>query len=564
MGHSVFILKKRVVRKQFVFPKFSVYFSRMAFLRAEKKKSGTYLRIIESYKSEGKPRHRTIHSLGKVEDYPPDQLENIAKKLLELAGMKMDDIIASSFHETNRFNYGYTMVIKKMWKMFNMDIFARMANGRIRVRFDWGEVLQLMVAERLNEPCSKLQSFSNQSEYIGFDRKIGLQHFYRTLDILNKEQDRLKMHLFKQQRSLFAQRLDVVFYDVTTLYFDSQLEQEGSIRKKGYSKDGKAHKTQIVLGLLVDKMRNPISYDIYEGNTYEGHTMIKALEKLKKQYSIDRCIVVADSAMIDKDNRDYITDNEMDYILGDRIKSLPKKIREQLLDKTRHDKVFEDTKKEIYSYTDLDYKGRRIVCTYSEKRAKKDAHERSKLIDKAQNWIENPSKYKQVKKRGAGRFINIDQDGSPRELDQEKIKMDAKYDGFKAIATTTKLGVSEIIAKYSDLFEVEHAFRALKSQLEIRPVFHWTNARIQGHIAMCFLSYTFLNYLRNTTQLQYSEIIKAMDKMQMSEIKEDNKNELLYMRSNVDHDQSKIFKKLNIVVPRDVTSHNAVYQYFRL
>ena len=104
--------------------------------------------------------------------------------------------------------------------------------------------------------------------------------------------------------------------------------------------------------------------------------------------------------------------------------------------------------------------------------------------------------------------------------------MDAKYDGFKAIATTTKLGVSEIIAKYSDLFEVEHAFRALKSQLEIRPVFHWTNARIQGHIAMCFLSYTFLNYLRNTTQLQYSEIIKAMDKMQMSEIKEDNKNEL--------------------------------------
>ena len=111
------------------------------------------------------------------------------------------------------------------------------------------------------------------------------------------------------------------------------------------------------------------------------------------------------------------------------------------------------------------------------------------------------------------------------------------------MATTTKLGVVEIIEKYSDLFEVEHAFRTLKSQLEIRPVFHWTNARIQGHIAMCFLSYTFLNYLRNSTQLQYRQIIRAIDKMQMSEIKEDNKSELLYMRSNVDHDQSKIFKK---------------------
>jgi transposase len=536
----------------------------MAFLRAEKKKSGTYLRIVESYKFQGKPRHRTIHSLGKVEDYPAEQLEKIAKKLLELSGMEMDQIIASSFHETNRFNYGYALVIKKMWEVFNMGIFVRMANSRTRARFGWEGVLQLMVAERLNEPCSKLRTFSNQNEYIGFGTEAGLQHFYRTLDILNKEQDILKKHLFKQQRSLFAQRLDVVFYDVTTLYFDSQLEQQDSIRKKGYSKDGKAHKTQVVLGLLVDKLRNPVSYDIYEGNTYEGHTMIEALKKLKKQYSIDRCIVVADSAMIDKDNRDYITGNEMDYILGDRIKSLPKKIKDHLLDKTKHVKVFEEVKKEQYSYAQLDYKGRRIICTYSEKRAKKDAHQREKLIDKAQNWIENPGKYKQVKKRGAGRFINIDQDGTPRELDHQRISLDARYDGFKAIATTTKLGVAEILEKYSDLFEVEHAFRTLKSQLEIRPVFHWTNERIKGHIAMCFLAYTFLNYLRNATQLQYSQILKALDKMQMSEIKEDSKSELLYMRSNVDEDQSRIFKKLNIKIPKDVTPINTINQYFKL
>lgn len=534
----------------------------MAFLRVEKKKSGTYLRIVESYKSEGRSRHRTVHSLGKAEDYRPEQLESIAKKFLELAGMKMDDIIASSFHETNRFNYGYAMIIKKMWAIFQMGVFVKMANVRTRTRFNWEETLQFMMAERLNEPCSKLQSFTNQSEYIGFSAKADLQHFYRTLDILNKEQDALKEHLFRQQSSLFAQSLDAVFYDVTTLYFDSQIEQEGSIRKKGYSKDGKAHKTQVVLGLLVDKMRNPISYDVYEGNTYEGHTMIAALKKLKKQYSIDRCIVVADSAMIDKDNRDYITGNELDYILGDRIKSLPIKVKEQLLDKTKHDKVLESVGKEKYSYTELDYKGRRIICTYSEKRAKKDAHQRAKLIEKAQDWIENPGKYKQVKKRGAGRFINIDKDGLPRELDQQKIQMDSKYDGFKAIATTTRLGVAEILEKYRDLFEVEHAFRTLKSQLEIRPVFHWTNERIQGHIAMCFLSYTFLNYLRNTTTLQYGKIIRALDKMQMSEIKEDNKSELLYMRSNVDQDQSRILKQLKIAVPKDVIPINAVNQYF--
>ena len=536
----------------------------MAFLRVEKKKTGTYLRIVQSYKSDGKPKHRTVHSLGKVEDYPPNQLENIAKKLLELAGTKIEDIIASSFRETNRFNYGYTKVIKKLWNIFTMSAFIKKANVRTRVRFNWEEALQLMIVERLNEPCSKLRSHSNQCEYIGFGNQSDLQHLYRTLDILNKEQESLKEHLFRQQRTLFTQSLDVVFYDVTTLYFDSQVEKENNIRKKGYSKDGKAHKTQVVLGLLVDKMRNPISYDIYEGNTYEGHTMTDALKKLKKQYLIDRCIVVADSAMIDKDNRDYITGHELDYILGDRIKSLPKKIKEQLMDRTRHKKVFKNIGKETYSYCELQYKGRRIICTYSEKRAKKDVHQREKLIGKALSWIENPGNYKQVKKRGAGRYINVDEDGCAQKINEEKIKEDSQYDGFKAIATTTKLSVAKILEKYRDLFEVEHAFRTLKSQLEIRPVFHWTNSRIHGHIAMCFLAYTFLNYLRNITQLQYKQIIKALDQMQMSEIKEDNNSELLFMRSKVEDDQSTIFKKLKITIPKDGTPAKTINQYFIL
>ncbi len=331
------------------------------------------MRIVESFRKDGKPMNRTLYSMGKVEDYSAEQLEKIAKKLLEAAGLKLEDVLGKSIHETKRLNYGYALVIKKLWKLFDMDKLTRIISSKSKTKFDWVNALQLMIAERINEPCSKRQNYFHASEYLGFDGKIELQYLYRTLDILSQNQELIKQHLFTRQQNLFTQSLDVVFYDVTTLYFDSQKEKEGNLRQKGYSKDGKSHKTQVVLGLLVDKLRNPITYDIYKGNTYEGHTMINALNKLKKQYKIDNCIVVADSAMIDKANRELLNQHGIQFIIGDRIKSLPAKITEELINKDNHKQVLPEISKENFSYTEIHYQDRRIICTYSEKRAKKDA-----------------------------------------------------------------------------------------------------------------------------------------------------------------------------------------------
>lgn len=534
----------------------------MAFLRVENKKSGTYLRIVESFKEKGKSKHRTLHSLGKVQDYPKNQLESIAKKLLAIAGIPLESIIENSFHEINRVNYGYSLVIRSLWKLFDLDFLSRRIHNAIKTEFDWVKVLQLLIAERLNDPCSKLQSFYHQDEYIGFGQQIELQHLYRTLDILYRHQDIIKEHLFNQQRTIFSQTLDVVFYDVTTLYFDSNVEKPGKKRQKGYSKDGKAHKTQVVLGLLVDKLRNPVTYQIYQGNTYEGKTMIDALNVIKNSFSIDQVIVVADSAMIDKDNREYMVDNGFDYILGDRLKSLPEKIIEQLIDKKNHIAVNESISIEKLSYTKLQYQDRKIYCTYSQNRAKKDAFEREKLLEKANKWLENPTQYKQKKKRGAGRYIVSDSDGLPIKLNTEKIEQDSKFDGFKAISTTTDLSIEHVLEKYSDLFEVEHAFRTLKSQLEIRPMFHWTDERIDGHIAMCFMAYTFLNFLRNKTKLQQLEISRTLDKMQMSVIKEKISDTPVYMRSKLTQEQEIIFKSLKIIPPKDMSSQKTINQLF--
>jgi transposase len=533
----------------------------MAFLRIENKKSGTYLRIVDGYRENGKVKHRTLYSLGKVEDYPPEQLQRIATKLLELAGMRLEQVVADDLKEIRRVNYGYALVIKSLFKYLKMDSWVRKTNSKRRIRFDWLSTLELMIAERLNDPCSKLSTYQHQHEYIGIGNESKeLHHFYRTLDVLSQEQASLKKHLFAAQQSLFSTKLDVVFYDVTTLYFDSQRVDEKSIRQKGYSKDGKAHKIQIVLGLMVDKNRNPITYHIYKGNTYEGKTMIEALKDMKKHFDIDKVIAVADSAMIDADNRIYMEQSEtIDYIIGDRIKNLPKLVSEKLIDKSLHQSLGES--KEVFSYTTLEYQGRKIICTYSQKRAQKDRAEREKLVQKAEKLLSNPSQLKQAKKKGAGRFIKQENE-TDYVIDKKKIQEDEKWDGYKALSTTSKLSVKEVLDKYSDLFEVEHAFRTLKSALEIRPVFHWTNERIEGHIAMCFIAYTILNYLRINIGLQYSEITKTLDSMQLSEIQEGSNNEIFYLRSKITPEQELIAKKLKLVVPKDTTPQRSINQYF--
>ena len=534
----------------------------MAFLRVEKKKSGSYMRIMESFRENGVPKNKTLYSLGRVEDYSPIQLERIAEKLLSLAGSNIEDVVQGDFQEISRVNYGYSLIISELWSRLNLDHWVKQVNIKSRVRFDWLSVLKLMIAERLNEPCSKYASFNHQDEYLGFGSDLfDLQHFYRTLDLVCEHQESLKKALFNIQRNLFSVTLDVVFYDVTTLYFDSQVEQEEALRQKGYSKDGKAHKTQVVLGLLVDKMRNPITYHIYQGNTYEGKTMLDALVDLKEKFNIDQVVVVADSAMIDSDNRSYIEASEkMTYILGDRIKNLPKKITDQLILKENH-KPLTGTSEKL-TYTQLQYKDRRIICTYSERRAKKDKHEREKLVAKAKKLLENPTQLKQSKKRGAGRFIKQENEEN-YGLDLDKINADEKWDGFKALATTTGLEPHEVVAKYADLFEVEHAFRSLKSQLKVRPIFHWTDKRIQGHIAMCFIAYVFLNNMRLATSISEREIIRTIDKMQLSKIMDKKAKTHFYLRSKICDNQKILIDKLKIVVPKDTSSQESINQLIK-
>ncbi|MEQ9300996.1 MAG: IS1634 family transposase [Cyclobacteriaceae bacterium] len=541
------------------------YVCHMAFLRAEKKKSGTYLRIVASKKQAGKVSQQTLYSLGKVEDYTAAQLEAIAAKLLKHAGKSIDELLANSLKELARYNYGYPLLCRHLWRKFSLDRFFKKKLAGRKIKFDISDTLLLLLCERMSDPVSKLSTYRRQQDYIGIG-EVGLQHCYRSLDFLADISVDLQDHLYHQQRDLFNITLDVVFYDVTTLYFDAQYPQgEDTLRQKGYSKDGKAHKLQVVLALLVDKQRNPVGYQLYPGNTYEGDTFKDGIKTLKERYQIDKVVIVADRGMLSEKNIDYILAAGYDYIIGERLKQLPTALQETLIDSSDHIPLAVTDTDEAFTYRTATHKGRKVVCTYSAKRAKKDAYERTKLVEKAQKLIDTPGLITQKQKKGAQKYISsasVQGADSSYQLDEQRIQRDRKYDGFLAISTSDdQLPVDQLLSQYNNLFEVEHAFRTLKSVIEIRPMFHWTDNRIRGHVALCFLAYTFINYLTKGLKISEPELQRILDKMQLSKVC-NGEQEPFYLRAAIDQTTADMINKLTLVVPKDTSSQSVVNQMF--
>ncbi|NME73027.1 IS1634 family transposase, partial [Flammeovirga aprica] len=305
----------------------------MAFIRIEKKKSGNYIRVMESYREHGKSKHKILASLGKESDYTPDMLKRMGEKLYLLGGGELKDLLKKETKELGRYNYGYYQATLKALQHFNLDAYFRAYLKKSRISFDLFNTLHLLIAERLEEPGSKLCNFNIQKDYIGF-QEVNLHHIYRALDHLCKLEDNLQVFLYQQEKNLFNQKLDVVFYDVTTFYFDSVHEDD--FRQKGFGKDGKVGKTQIVFGLLIDKEKNPIGYQVYEGKKYEGHTLKDAVKGLKSKYQIDDVIVVADRGMLSKSNIDIVKEENFEFIVGERLKSLPNSVKNEILDLSKY------------------------------------------------------------------------------------------------------------------------------------------------------------------------------------------------------------------------------------
>lgn len=540
----------------------------MAFLRKEKQKSGIYISICENYRDEqGKVRQQILYKLGKAEAYAPETLQRIGSQLYLLGKGNLEDLLKTSAQELKRYNYGFPLICKNLLQVYKLDIIFNRIAKKHKLSFDIFQVVQLMLCDRLNDPLSKLALYDFQDEYLGL-LKVKLHHIYRTLDKLCTYKKLIQKQIYQRNIHLFNYELDLVFYDVTTFYFDSQVENPDELRQMGFGKDGKIGKTQVVFGMLVDRNKNPIAYKVYNGKQYEGHTLADAIKNLKEEYNIKKVILVADRGMMNTDNIALFDPGaiaaDYHYIVGERLKNLTEEAKVYLtnLQNYKVTKVTNSQGEEIsLQYCTYKYKGRVIIGSYSKTREKKDRYEREKKIEKGKQLLKKPD---ELKKKAARYFLkNVGKE--KYEQDNEKIKNAARFDGFLAIATNQKeLSESEVLDKYKDLYKIEHSFRTFKNYLETRPMFHWTDKRIEGHLCMCYIAFCLLNYLQQILKAKEidnseNDIRRMLAKMQLSLITQ-NENKF-YMRSAMDKQTTQMLSVLKLKPMPDVVSNALINKY---
>lgn len=356
------------------------------------------------------------------------------------------------------------------------------------------ELFRHLVVSRLAFPLSKLKTIEYLSRYQGVT--LDIDAVYRFLDKLNaKLKEEVEQIAFAHTMKVLKGDISVVFYDMTTLYFEAS--DEDDLRKTGFSKDGKHQNPQIFIGLLVGLGGYAIGYDIFEGNTYEGHTLIPFLEKMEQKFKLGKLVVIADSGLLSNDNIAALEANGYEYILGARLKNEPHKIKDQILQLTFSDGDTNGISKSNNT---------RLIVNYSTARASKDAYNRKRGLARLEKQVKAGKLTKSnINNRGYNKYLRLSGEVSI-EIDYEKYNQDKVWDGLKGYITNTRLTDAQVMENYKNLWHIEKAFRMSKTDLRIRPIYHRLRDRIEAHICIAFTAYCIYKELERVLHQEKSTL----------------------------------------------------------
>lgn len=339
------------------------------------------------------------------------------------------------------------------------------------------DLFRHLVITRLVNPVSKLKTADYLYKYK--NEQVDVERIYRYLDKLyNQQKETIQRISYSHTLKILGDKMNIMFYDVTTLYFET--EHEDDLRKTGFSKEGKHQNPQIVLGLLVSKGGYPLAYEIFEGKQYEGHTLLPVIDGFKARYKLNDLVVIADAGLLSNDNIKQLQNKNYQYIIAARIKNEGHHLQKQIL--TNRLANGESVCYQRDEHT-------RLIVSYSDARARKDAANRKKGLEKLEKQIASGKLTKaNLTNRGYNKYLQLDGD-IKIIINKEKYEQDAQWDGLKGYITNTHFTNDEVIENYRELWQIEKAFRISKTDLQIRPIYHRLQRRIEAHICIAFCAY---------------------------------------------------------------------------
>ena len=532
------------------------------------------LSICEKYRDPitRKPKDRIIRSLGFADTYdhlyddPIAHFRDVVKQMNEEQKhvsslsvlIDMDEALVPDSSDLKNVGYGF---IKRIYKALEIDKFWKGVTKKENTNIDLEKIFSLLVFMRIIRPGSKKDNYEHRDMLFESFEDIKLDDVYRALDYYTKYDAEFQVWLYDHSAPLYKRNIRTTYFDCTNYYYDiskpdiDELDEDGNILKKRYRKYGpeKNHRKDpiIEMGLLIDADAIPLSYGLFPGNESEKVNMLPIIKKAKSRFGLERTIVVADRGLNTSDNIFYLNGNNKKennprdgYVYGQSIRGADKEFKKWCIDPEgyQNDKITDgcDTiifrhKSRIYPKTihvnvdkDTDRPKKKEITVdqkqmvyYSQKYAEKQALERQRAIQRAEDLIRHPKKYDKVSAKGASGYVkNIAFNKETGEvidlnleLDVEKIEEESKYDGYYSIVTS-ELNMSDIEIRkiYKGLSRIEETFRITKSELDTRPIHVTTNEHIESHFTTCFAAITLLRLLEISLGNKYPapQIIESL------------------------------------------------------
>jgi transposase len=504
------------------------------FIRKKKNPNGMYtIQVVD--KSTGS--FRVVKNFGVAKSLSQQQefINQARVWIREKSGFLELDLF-SEVLQANHFLDGIKSLRKEGLELVLGKLFDEIGFNKIK-----DPIFKQLVLYRLVYPSSKLKT----TEYLYRYQQIEWDEnkVYRYLDKLHRSQKELVQQIsYNHTVKILEGKPQVVFYDVTTIYFE--VEQEDDLRKTGFSKEGKHQNPQVVLGLLVSKNGYPLAYDIFEGNKFEGHTLLPVIDTFCKKYNLEKLVIVADAGLLSNANIELLIENNYQFILGARIKNESRELQRKILSA-----AFKNGETKVFKRAD----DTRLIVSYSDKRAAKDSINRERGLKRLEKQLGKGRLTKNhINNKGYNKYLKLTGEVKV-SIDYEKYKADGCWDGLKGYITNSILGVEEILENYNHLWQIEKAFRVSKTDLKIRPIYHRLPKRIEAHICLTFVAYKIYKELERKLILLNSPIkvqkaIEIAESILQIEIQTPKTKTIINKTLLLNDEQKQLAKILNLKI----------------
>lgn len=452
-------------------------------VRGRRGQAYTYLELVYSERWDGRVRQERVCSLGRVEELRQSgAIDRMVAKLVQAARQRWVRAEALKLGTPWAREYGPVLLVRRLWHDLGLEEIIGELQRRSPAEFPVGQALLALVMSRLVMPRSELGTYAWLKERVYAPEWQGLElhHLYRSLDFLAQHMGAVEEGLFARVRDLFSLKVKLVLFDTTSTYFEGQGPQ--GLAELGYSRDRRPDRVQVIIGVLMTREGIPVAHYLFPGNTADIHAFRQALAELRQRFPVEgEVVIVADRGVVAEDLLRALETEGQGYIVGIPLHKW-RAAGKVLAWPGRYHQVAEDLRvKEVW----LD--GKRYILCHNPEREPEDARRRAEIVAELEKELAQGGLPKLAKRKGYGRYLKIEERGKV-SINWQRVERDARCDGKYLLRTATDLSPEEVALAYKELWRVEHAFRDLKSGLEVRPVYHWTPARVRGHIGVCFLA----------------------------------------------------------------------------